>query len=159
MVVTINTDASWHSALKVGAFAFWIVSNKGRVLKCGAFKNQVSNSSKAEAQCIINALHALKEQKWNDIKLAVINTDSKNAIAIFTKDKAEIKRWKLQWGDPLRKKFEELKAGLGKVDFRYVPAHKNIKDSKTWVNDWCDKKAKEMLWKEINSNKINLKKT
>lgn len=38
MLVTINTDASFHPKYKVGAFAFWVVSNQFKITKSGYLK-------------------------------------------------------------------------------------------------------------------------
>ena len=153
MIVTINTDASWHSGFKIGAFAFWIVSNQGRVLNSGALKTKCSNPTEAEIKCIINAVFTLKKQKWTDITKVIINTDATNAIAILTNKKIEIKKYNLKWGDSLRGTFNKIKVGLHEVEFRHIKAHTTTENAKSWVNDYCDKKAKEMLWKEINSKK------
>lgn len=157
MIVTINTDASYHSIHRVGAFAFWIVCNRGRVLNCGALKNEIkgakTGATEAEVQSIINAIYTLKKQQWDNITKVIINTDSTNAIAILTKNIPEIQKWKLQWGGPLRDVYNKIKVNLPEIEFRHIKAHKTTDTAKSWVNDWCDKKAKEMLWTKINSNK------
>lgn len=154
MNVTINTDASFHPQFKVGAFSFWIVSNQGRIIQSGALKGDIRNPDEAEMKCILNAIHALKNQDWTFIKLLVINTDSMNSISLFKNDKNAIKRWGLQWAMPFQEVFNLMTKGLSeKIVLRHVPSHKNISTAKSWVNDWCDKKAKEALWKEINAKK------
>jgi len=149
-IVTINTDASYHSEFKVGAYAFWIVSDMGRICMSGAFKERVKNPSEAEIQCILNAIHVFKKQRIKDIYKIIVNTDSLNAIHIFKNDKQQIKRWGLKWGDGYREKFNKM--GLSKIiEFRHVKAHKETSTARSWVNDWCDKSAKEQLWKKINN--------
>ncbi len=154
MIVTINTDASFHSGFKVGAFAFWIVCDEGRVLHSGAFKEPITNPTQAEIKCIINAVYAVKKQNWVGIKKIIINTDATNAIAILKKDTVEINKYNLKWGGSLRGMYNKIKVGLPEIEFRHVKAHKNTETAKSWVNDWCDKKAKEMLWKQINKTTL-----
>src|SRR5690554_1870512 len=79
MWVTINTDASYHPIHKVGAYAFWIVSNQGRIMKSGPLR-EARNSCDAEAKCIANALHTLLKSDWVGVTRVLINTDSKNTI-------------------------------------------------------------------------------
>ena len=153
MLVTINTDASYHPQHKVGAYAFWIISNQGRFLKAGAFKELIENSTQAEAQCIINAIYYFKKQDWKEVTKIIINTDALNAIAIFKKTKSKIKKYNLRYGNSLSEKFDEITKGFPSIEFRHVKAHKKNGTARNWVNDWCDKSAKEMLWKEINNTK------
>lgn len=153
MIVTITTDASYHPNYKVGAFAFWIVSNEGKVLNSGALKSKIKNSTEAEMQCILNAIFAFKKQQWKGITKIIINTDSLNSIAIFKRDAKVIKRWGLKWGEYLANRYTEITKELPPIEFRHVKAHKTTENARSWVNDWCDKKAKEMLWKLINDKK------
>ena len=153
MIVTINTDASFHSGFKVGAYAFWIVSNEGRILGSGALKGKCLNPTDAEIKCIINAIFTLKKQAWSNITKIILNTDSTNSIAILNKNAEEIKKYKLQWGGSLSGQYNKIKVGLPPIEFRHIKAHKTTETAKSWVNDYCDKKAKEMLWKQINSTK------
>lgn len=153
MIVTINTDASFHYDYKVGAYAFWIVSNLGKVLHCGALKEKALNPTDAETKCIINAISTLRKQNWTGIEKVIINTDSLNSIYILENRKPEIKKYRLNYGDNLRADYNKIKSSfLPPIEFRHVKAHKTIETARSWVNDWCDKKAKEMLWKEINLN-------
>lgn len=151
MIVTINTDASFHSSFKVGAYAFWIVSNLGKVLHCGALRDKVNSPTEAETKCIINALVTLKKQNWQGISKIIINTDSLNSIYILEKHSEEIIKYRLKFGGVLRNEYNKIKIHLPPIEFRHVKAHKSTKTARSWVNDWCDKKAKEMLWQKINS--------
>jgi len=153
MIVTINTDASWHSGFKVGAFAFWMVSNEGKVLHSGALKGKCNNPTECEIKCIINAIYTLNKQKWSGITRVIINTDATNAIAILNNDKIAIEKYNLKWGGVFRSKFNELKQKLPHIEFRHIKAHTTTETAKSWVNDWCDKNAKKMLWEQINSKK------
>lgn len=151
MRVTINTDASYHSGYKIGAFAFWIVCNYGKVCKSGILK-ETNSSHESELQCILNAMHCLKQQsEWIGLSHVIINTDSMNSIYLINNDKHAIKKYRLS---ALRDKYKTLihnaKQNLPLVELRHVKAHTDTKDARSWVNDWCDKKAKEHLWKTIN---------
>ena len=149
-IVTINTDASYHSGHKVGAYSFWIVSDFGRVCYSGVLK-QASNPTSAECMCIINSLVALKKQKWEGLAKIIINTDSLNATYIFKREKSNIERYRLQYGDNLFHFFRKSIIELPPIEFRHVKAHTTNSDARSWVNNWCDEAAKKQLWNFINA--------
>lgn len=114
MVVTINTDAAYHSKYKVGAFAFWIVSNLGKIMQSGPLKSgEIKSSTEAEIQCILNALYALGTQKWLNITKIVINTDSLNSIHLLSGDVIAINKYNLGHYRKYRSKYIKL---INKLD-------------------------------------------
>ena len=70
MIVTINTDASFHPEYSIGAYAFWIVCNQGKIVRSGELK-KAENSTDAEIRCIANALHCLKRSHFTGISKIV----------------------------------------------------------------------------------------
>ena len=48
MIVTINTDASFSIQQKVGGYAFYIVCNRGKILKSGQIKEAEEAEKKAK---------------------------------------------------------------------------------------------------------------
>lgn len=153
MLVTINTDASFHPQLKYGAYAIWAVSDTFKITKSGLFTKKCINPDDAEAKCIINALTlVLKPHKG--VTRIIINTDSLNAIAYLKNDKQHIKRYGLIQNKGAE--FNRLFCGLVKnvkVEFRHVKAHSGINDKRSYVNEWCDSEAKRHLRKKVNSLK------
>lgn len=156
MLVTINTDASFHPILKHGAYAFWIISNDFKITKSGVFKDKCISPDDAEAKCIINALKVLlstNNNNHNNINKIIINTDSLNAIALIKNDKDHIKRYIgkniVRWKH-IRIAYNNL---LNKnktiIEFRHVKAHSNVNDKRSYVNEWCDSEAKKQLRKII----------
>tara|TARA_R110002012_G_scaffold190633_1_gene358225 strand:- start:32254 stop:32736 length:483 start_codon:yes stop_codon:yes gene_type:complete len=159
MLCTINTDASFHSHYRVGAFAFWAVSNEFRLTKAGFLRERCINPDEAEMKCIINAVTAVLSSNKNITKL-IINTDSLNSKAVFENDKKHIQRWGLARWKHLRKLFNRTifnykkQTKVIKVEFRHVKAHSGKGDARSYVNEWCDKNAKYYLWKRINQLKL-----
>jgi len=147
MLVTINTDAAFHSQHNVGAYAFWIVCNQGKICHSGALKGKIKDSSEAEAMCIINALHALHRSRITNVTKVIINSDSLHFMKYVSKRPHLLK--------PLHQVFILVvnKYGLRKgwYEFRHVKSHSGKEEKRKWVNDWCDKAAKEMLWNKINN--------
>ena len=157
MIVTINTDASYHPKFKVAAFAFWIVSNEGRICHSGSLKKKLHRPEQAEFQCIINAFHVLGKQGYKNISKIIVNTDCLNVIHLVNGDKKAIQKYRLaSWGNHLverlfsvKRKFKMTKIPC---EFRHVPSHVDTDTKKRWVNEWCDRQAKYHLWKLINGN-------
>ncbi len=159
MIVTINTDASYHPEHKVGAFAFWIICNQGKMMQSGDLK-LARHAQDAEIKAIANALHALLVSKFTDVKFIIINTDCKFAIeAIRDKKKHRIGKSQDACSQidkiilKLRAKYDIGPRKNRKkpfIDWRYVPAHTDGVDKRTWVNNWCDSEAKKALWALIN---------
>lgn len=159
MLVTINTDACFHTEKKIGGYAFWAISNEFKITKSGVFKNKCVSSDDAEAKCIINALQSVLHSQKN-IHKVIINTDSLNATRILKKDKIGISKYIRLNNSNIQK----LQAAYDKViqgsknnitiEFRHVKAHSNIKDTRSFVNEWCDSNAKKQMWSKINTNKL-----
>lgn len=142
MLVTINTDASFYPDQKIGGYAIWIASNKGRIKYAAGFKDTLHSPHDAEFKAIINALYLLKKQKW-EITEIYINTDSQTVIDTV-ENKGTFKRLP-QYGkdnyDSYTKIINEL--GVKHVSFRHVKGHLHTKNARHWVNDWLDKEAKK----------------
>lgn len=156
MIVTINTDASWHNETKYGSYAFWMVSNAGKVQHSGALRNKCARPETAEFRCILNAIEVLGRMKWPNVQRVVVNTDCLNVIHVIKNDTRAIKKYGLAtWGAKLMTEYNLLlmKHGMNKkeFDFRHVKAHTSTESKREYVNQWCDDKAKEALMKKLNS--------
>lgn len=151
MVVTINTDASFNHVYKVGGYAYWIVYNGKRVKRGGLLK-ECQNATEAEVKAIANALYKLTLLKWPEVFFIVVNTDCTPAVDLITgKSKTEVQGTndaiaaihnyisKLRIGNNVNKSSTEY------VQYRHVKAHTKVKDKRSYVNDWCDKVAKDFV--------------
>lgn len=158
MLVTINTDASFHSKLKYGGYAFWAVSDRFKITKSGVFKNKCVSTDDTETKCIINALKMVL-MNHSGITKVIVNTDSLNASAILKKDKSHIRRYarlNASQISKLQKVYDNILTNSKNkitVEFRHVRSHTGIDDKRSFVNEWCDTEAKKAMWKEINSLK------
>jgi ribonuclease HI len=156
MLVTINTDASFHPIHKYGAYAFWAVCNEFKITKSGVFRKVCTTPDDAEAKCIINALTVVFSANKNITKV-IVNTDSLNAIAFLTDDKEHIKRYGLSTSKhhQFREAFRRVKrfSKDTKIEFRHVRAHTGAEDKRSYVNEWCDAEAKKQLRQHILNQK------
>ncbi len=144
MLVTINTDASFHSRLKVGSYAYWIVSNQGLILRSGELKGVVENSTQAEVMCIANALFAVKHSKIHTVSKIIINTDClhfNRYMANHLQEDATCKIISRLYVDLVKK--YNLKKGW--LEIRHIKAHTEISNANQYVNDWCDRQAKKHI--------------
>lgn len=159
MLVTINTDASYSRKYNIGTFAFWIVSNEGRVKASGCFKNVLHNSSQAEMKCICNAIAMLSKTPYkNKVTRIIINTDSMNSIHLFTQNKTAVHKFKLT-----RKSYNKIADAYFEllmthfpgvsIEFHHIKSHKTTNTPSTYVNQRCDDAAKEEMGKKINQLK------
>lgn len=162
MILTINTDASWHSQTKIAGFAFWLVCDEYKFCHSGTLRKLVSRPEIAEFKCILNAIHvAGKFQKTHKKpKKIIVNTDCLNVIHLVKGHKQSIAMYGLaSWGRHLVADYERLlhihKFKKSQFDFRHVKSHRGIETKRQFVNDWCDKKAKEEMWGKVNKPNNN----
>lgn len=146
MIVTINTDASYSPQHKIGAYAFWIVCNQGKIMRSGPLK-EAKNSTDAETKCIANALYCLLNSDFTGITKLIINSDSKPSFDKIKKNSSDsVGKLCSEYITQIREKHVNKKLhGKCFHQFRHVKAHSGIGNARKWVNDWCDKKAKEAL--------------
>lgn len=154
---TINTDASHHPETKVSAWACWIKSYHYKIKDAGLFDGPVANSSVAELLAIEQALILLNNlihsepflQTRNGIKL-YINTDSMWTIQALA---GNVKRSKhLEVARRIQALTDEYD-----TEVRHVKAHTKITNSRSWVNNWCDKAAKTLVRRKVEE--LNAKTT
>jgi ribonuclease HI len=150
VLVTINTDASFRSGS--AGYAFWIVCNAGKIQKAGEIKLKVAGINDAEMMCIANTIHTLKHSKFKEIEKVIINTDSQISIDYLSG------RSRPKHGSTISNVVDETYFNMLEVclkygksirevkhvfEFRHVKAHSGKKDSRSYVNDWCDKESKK----------------
>ena len=155
MIITINTDASFHPVHKVAAFSCWIVCNQGRMLHSGALK-KAKDPNDAEMQGIANALHMVLQSKFVRVTKIIINNDNKYSHQQITTGKSKCSMSAKASARSVRQLIKSIgeKYSLDPnwrrwIEFRYVPAHKGTETARSWVNDWCDNAAKEQMRKQI----------
>lgn len=155
MIVTINTDASFHPKYKVAAFSCWIVCNQGKILRAGPLK-KAKDSNDAETQGIANALHFILYSEFTNITRIIVNNDCQFAHQQIKTGKSKCSLAAKSSSRRVRELIKQVgeKYGLCSnwqrwIEFRYVPAHTGTESARKWVNDWCDNAAKEQMRKQI----------
>ena len=152
--ITVNTDASFNSDMKIGGYAFYIICDLFKIQKGGYFKGNPNNAMEAEMMCMANALHTLLSQKeLPTTDLIIINSDCLWSFHhIGLKNKHSIGRQVAQ----IIKKIKQRTAKdwiMPNHVFRHVKEHNGTPDARSWVNDWCDNEAKKWMRKRANEIK------
>ena len=145
---TINTDASHDPVTKTAAWAPWIKSSHYLIKQAGLFDEPVINSSVAEAMAIEKALELLDglmahEEFLRDHRdrgkiVLYINTDSMWTINAL---KGMVKRSKHV---AVARRLRSLAESFVIIP-RHVKGHSAGEDSRSWVNNWCDKQARGLV--------------
>lgn len=151
MVVTINTDASFNYQYKIGAYAYWLVANGERIKKYSILK-ECEQPLEAELKAIANALYRVTKSTWRGIQLIVVNTDCKHAIEAIRGERNVKKKGCINaieaihtYQRMLKEANQIDKSTYSYIDYRHVKAHSDTKDSRTYVNNWCDNKARSVV--------------
>lgn len=155
MVVTINTDASWHPIHKCAGYAFWITCSNGRYKRSGKLNDTCDRAEIAEFRCIINSVHYMLNRVVSKPGFVIINTDCMNVIHVINGEIAQQRRWGLlknKHFQELRDTFWKLIPEGVKIEVRHVKAHVSTDTPRDFVNDWCDREAKKQLHKFLNKN-------
>lgn len=152
LLVTIYTDASFKKVNgKIHAsFAMYAKCKHGVLTKSLPINKTVDNPNEAEAYACYTAIKLCK-CKWDDIKVAFINTDSLHTC---------IKMWPFKYRQKVKgsdrfnsiiKSMKEYcKDNNIETRFKHVKAHTGGNDTRSWLNDWCDRNAKkERLRNEV----------
>jgi len=146
MIVTINCDASYSNTYKIGAYAFWIVSDRFKILKSGKLKKKISHSRYAEYFSVLNALYVLSKEDLSDIKKVIVNTDCMDVVDSINKN---VTKWNKNYFSAYYPEFRRIIKGFPLIEARHVKAHTLKNEPRSYVNEWCDKEAKKWIHKMI----------
>lgn len=158
MLVTVNTDASYHHIHKVAAYAFWIVCNQAKIMHSGPLK-EAQDCMDAEIMAIGNALYTLLHSRIINVTKIVINNDSLAAKAQVFKTISKEKLYRKcslrvhEIIEQLRIKHERPKQKRIQIVFKHVKGHSGKDSPRKWVNDWCDTAAKNAMKELIKKKK------
>lgn len=139
--VTVTTDASFDHEHSLGAFAYWISFDGGRIRHSGRLRTPPKNAECAELMAIGNALHAvLSSTQILSFDFLVINTDSTGAMnRIIYPNGNNLAEFCFDILQAIRKKFS-LPKHFYKI--KHVKAHLHTNTPRHYVNEWCDREAK-----------------
>lgn len=139
MRVTIYTDASHIPNTMMGSFAFWIRWENGRIVKNGKFKGDIPDSFCAEVRCVLNAIYVAKTSIKNVDTLFMV-TDCRPVINLLQHRNNKPKTLIRMAAEIVA--FDSMTKGI-KVFWKHTTAHKGGKTIQSYINEQCDKLARE----------------
>lgn len=136
---TIVTDASWCPQEKVGGWACWIVCENQRHKHFAGFRQIVLSPQEAEIQAIINGTY-LAQKVFSPDYFHIVS-DCVRALEILDQG-LSVNIYRAQFLGIIGDKTST---------FKHVKAHGKIIDARTYVNNWCDIRAR-MAMKKLRKN-------
>lgn len=129
MKATVITDASFCMKTKKAGWAAWIRLDDGQCVKrYAAFKGHVDRSDLAEMKGAVNGIWLAMKHGATDV---LLQCDCKSVVDAIN---ANNDKWKRQ----------RAKGGITGVSVRskWVRGHTDTDDARSYVNRWCDEKAR-----------------
>ena len=145
--VTVYTDASFKDG--VGAWACWIRSGKGRIVRSGSCPKDIKTSNQAEFYAVQQAFQIIQAElpKTKGIFL--------NADSLLVVEKLPLNSKEIQGASKYQQRacHEILRFTNWQLKVRHVKSHQKVNDSKTYLNSKVDELAKKAL--DDNPRKIS----
>lgn len=156
MLVTIIVDASFYLKPRSAAWAFWTISNLGKLQYSGLFHREVLDSNHAELAAIANALHvSLPNAVCYGVKKVLIQTDSMTAINAING------KYEGKYGAAIKTIYTLIEKYEIEFEMRHVKGHVGKGTPRNYCQDWCDQESRRIAkrnWNKIISKKISNKK-
>lgn len=138
---TVIADASYCQQTAAAGWAVWVKFDGGRkICEHGTFQTRPKNSTEAEVMAAaIGVWYAAREGASH----ILVQSDCMSVIQLVqgkTKSETLISLWdKVVRVPPVQGVY---------LTSRHVKGHGLIKDARTWVNDWCDRYARQHMENE-----------
>ena len=149
MWVTMYTDASYYDNRKEAGWAYWLKSDKGRIINKGVEKAECSNVAE-----LIAALKGIEEciRSWPDTKGISINSDNMSVVQGIYPDGPFYKNENIRL---LQLKIQKLaKDSNIQLKSKYVRAHTGRNDSRSYINRRVDTLSKQVVKDHIRDNPV-----
>ncbi len=141
MHVTCYTDASF-STRQGGAWAVWVRSDRGRIVRRGRCPAWVRDPNLAELAAIYAGVYLALTRWRGSVRHVLVRSDSQWAVAVAAGEATKPPR------KPARRLQRKLRALVeehgASLECRWVPGHRPRQESTAaYLNDACDRLAKE----------------
>jgi ribonuclease HI len=139
--VTLYTDAS-YSPHKGGAWAVWLRSTRGRIVRSGRCPNYVRNSNDAEFAAIYAGIYLAICAWGREVTGVLVRSDSEGALAL-ARSAARPARTRRMRG--LQTKLRRLvEPSQVELELRWVKGHQpKSASTAAWLNGYCDRLARK----------------
>jgi len=143
MIVSIFSDASYDHKLRVGGWGAWARSDRGMESGGGAFAVSPSNPEEAEGYALVNALHfAFRSGIAMPGDRIVAGVDNEGVLQLVRGERPASHDWQRLVLRHLERFADEARV---RFDFRHVKAHAPRRGGRNFVNNVCDRLAKQGL--------------
>lgn len=147
MLVTVIVDASFYDKPRVAAWAFWIISSRGKFQYSGLFAKPMESSGHAELCAVGNALYlGLKHPVCSGATKMLVQTDCQEAIRAIAGEHNGRHEEAVNLID-------KLKATYGvEIETRHVKGHAGRGTPRNYCQDWCDAEARRLakrVWNKL----------
>ncbi len=147
MLVSVFADASFCPNTHAGGWGAWVKSERGTSVSGAAFASQLVSATEAELCAAVNGVH-------HALTKGIAVTGD---VILVTSDCMAVVRWivpvvmhgrdpgsetQIQAASQLRGWAKRY--GLRFVS-KHVPGHAGPGTPRTWVNEWCDKRARRHM--------------
>ena len=133
LTITVSVDSSYKD--NYGACAYYIKHDKF-IIKDTEFLGKIESSTKAEFEGICRAVNRMIREIGNRrISTLYLTCDCIYALQEFEKLFSNNKN-----------KFNPIKV----IYCQHIDAHTPIKSDRQWMNNWCDKSARDCLFKNLS---------
>lgn len=141
MRATVITDASHCPDTKVGGWAAWIRydGDRGPTCRSGPLRGKIPNASHAEVRAALNGIWLAQTIGADRI---LLQTDCQTVLDLIT-GKLKAPDLVALWAAAFER--ADMKGLV--IEGRHVKGHGPITDARTYINDWCDKFAKQHMKK------------
>lgn len=143
MNVSIFSDASYDDVLCVGGWGGWAKSDRGIRAAGGALKVSPGNVEEAEGYAMANAIaHAFRTGIAHPGDRIVVAVDNDGVLGLMNGERRVIREWQVAVLEFVRGYADRNDASF---EYRHVKAHRRHAGGRHFVNDICDRLAKEGL--------------
>lgn len=153
MLVTIIADASHCHETKGAGYGFWIASNRGKMAGGGPMKQPAHNSTVAEMQAVVNALHtALKEGLVIYGDQVLLQTDCVAAIQGLNGQRELRQEQEIAARDSIKALTSRFSLRL---EYRHVKGHTSRREARYVTNNRCDERARTGMQQARKQMRLN----
>lgn len=142
MLVTVFSDASYDHRLQLAGWGAWAKSERRRAYDGGRMRGTILNSSEAEVLAAVNAIAmAISRGVIGKGDRIILEADClrvqyafASEVRLTSNEKLAMQHWAHQ------KTMLELS-----LIYRHVPGHTQGNEPRLWVNNLCDRLARDGL--------------
>lgn len=137
MLTTLYCDASWYQEERVGGWAVWLRSERGRIVRAGTVPDYCEHAYEAELAAIFAGVY-LTTASWPDTSAIVVRSDCDAALKLMSGRNLP----RHQGAHMLTSKISEIQKSIRLLP-KWVKGHQSGDSTEAWINRKVDRLARE----------------